>query len=95
MLRALVTLSLVFAACSPCQTQCERIREQLVRDFGVDASTLRSCSDPAWISANTCEKCQAMLARDFSVKLTTCEAAPLTPVVPAELGSPDAGSSGP
>lgn len=67
-IRATTLLGLVLTGCRPsvCEQTCERVREQLIRDFGV-LPTAINCRDPGWQQANTCEECTALLERDYGV----------------------------
>lgn len=62
---------LVLTGCRPsvCEVTCERVREQLIRDFGVLPTSI-NCRDPGWQRADTCEACSALLERDYGVALT-------------------------
>jgi hypothetical protein len=58
-----------FCGVSECQRVCQRIRPQLIRDFGVLEDGV-DCKDPQWRLASTCEECQLVLARDYGALLT-------------------------
>jgi hypothetical protein len=68
----LLSFAFVLVSCSPCQRDCEQLKAQLVRDFGVLPSSI-DCQSAHWREADTCEKCQTLLERDFGVQLITCE----------------------
>jgi hypothetical protein len=67
-----LSCALTLVGCSPCQKDCEHLKAQLVRDYGVLPSSV-DCGSRRWLEADTCEKCQTLLERDYGVQLISCQ----------------------
>lgn len=54
-----------------CVALCQRVKTQLVRDFGVPADQL-DCSAATYVAARDCASCQNVFRMGYGVELTDC-----------------------